>query len=135
MNVGIGPIEEQRTSQRVLEAAAKAPAGFHGIEHLTLDHDGYLRWKGQTVERFDPEFAQSDAAKGKARICAAWCRHLEEVGEPVNKMTVVLKWGSEYSRVRGKKGSCDRHRLEWRRGMAARSCPGSRMPCLPCTAR
>jgi hypothetical protein len=72
---------------------AQAPAWFHGIEHMTLDHDGYLRWKGQTVERLDPEFARSDAAKGKVRILAARCRHLEEVGKPVNKMNVVLTWG------------------------------------------
>jgi len=60
---------------------------------MTLNSDGYLRWKGQTVERFEPGFAQTDAAKGKARILAARCRHLEEIGEPVNKMNVVLKWG------------------------------------------
>jgi hypothetical protein len=74
---------------------AEAPAWFHGIEHMTLDEDGYLRWKGQTVERFDPDFAQSDAAKGKARILAARCRHLEEIGKPVNKKTAVLTWGQK----------------------------------------
>jgi hypothetical protein len=74
---------------------AETPAWFHGIEHMTLDGDGYLRWKGQTVERFDPDFAQTDAAKGKARILAARCRHLEEIGEPVNKKTVVLTWGEK----------------------------------------
>jgi hypothetical protein len=71
---------------------AEAPAWFHGIEHLTLDDEGWLRWKGQTIERFDPDFAKSDAAKGKARILAARCRHLEEQAKPVNKMSVVLKW-------------------------------------------
>jgi hypothetical protein len=62
---------------------------------MTLDANGYLRWKGQTVEHFEPDFAQSDAAKGKARILAARCRHLEEIGEPVNKKTVVLTWGEK----------------------------------------
>jgi hypothetical protein len=77
---------------------AESPAWFHGIEHMTLDDEGYLRWKGQTVERFDPDFAQTDAAKGKARILAARCRHLEEIGEPVNKMSVVLKRGERVKR-------------------------------------
>jgi hypothetical protein len=65
---------------------------FHGIEHMTIDDEGWLRWKGKTVERFDSEFAKTDAAKGKARILAARCRHLEAMGKPVNKMNVVLKW-------------------------------------------
>jgi hypothetical protein len=73
----------------------ESPAWFHGIEHMTLDEDGYLRWKGQTIERLDPEFAKTDVAKGKARILAARCRHLEEIGEPVNKKTVVLTWGEK----------------------------------------
>jgi hypothetical protein len=75
------------------KARADAPAYFHGIEHMTLDHDGYLRWKGKTVERFDPDFAHSHAAKGRVRLLAARCQHLEDIGEPVNKMSVVLKWG------------------------------------------
>jgi hypothetical protein len=80
----------------------EAPTWFHGIEHLTLDVDGYLRWKGQTVERFDPDFAKTDAAKGKARILAARCRHLEEIGEPVNKANVVLKWGERVKQQEGR---------------------------------
>jgi hypothetical protein len=41
---------------------------FHGIEHLTVDDEGFVRWKGQSVERFKPELAESDAAKGRAKI-------------------------------------------------------------------
>jgi hypothetical protein len=47
------------------------------------------------VERFEPKFAETNAAKGKARILAARCQHLEEIGEPVNKKTIVLTWASE----------------------------------------
>ena len=65
---------------------------FHGIEHLTFDADGFLRWKGYCIERFTPEFAESDFAKGRARVLAARCRHLEEIGKPVNKLNVVLTW-------------------------------------------
>lgn len=81
---------------------AEAPAWFNGIEHMTLDEDSYLRWKGNTIERFEPDFAQSDAAKGKARILAARCRHLEEIGEPVNKMNVVLRWSEKQGQGRGR---------------------------------
>jgi hypothetical protein len=63
------------------------------IPNMTLDEDCFLRWKGHVIERFEPEFAESDAAKGKARILAARCRQPEETGEPVNKMNVVLTWG------------------------------------------
>jgi hypothetical protein len=49
--------------------------------------------EGQHIEHFDPEFAQTNAAKGKTRILAARCKHLEEIGQPVNKKTVVLTWG------------------------------------------
>jgi hypothetical protein len=65
---------------------------FHGIEHLTIDDAGYLSWKGQHIEHFDPEFAQSDAARGKARILAARCKHLEAIGKDVNKFNLVLDW-------------------------------------------
>jgi hypothetical protein len=65
---------------------------FYGIEHLTIDDAGYVSWEGKHIEHFDPEFAQTNAAKGKARILAARCRHLEKIGKDVKKMNVVLKW-------------------------------------------
>jgi hypothetical protein len=73
-------------------ADPQTPTWFHGIEHLTIDDAGYLSWKGQHIEHFDPEFAQTNAAKGKARILAARCRHLEAIGKDVNKFNVVLNW-------------------------------------------
>jgi hypothetical protein len=71
---------------------------FHGIEHLTIDDEGFVSWKGKRVERFDPDFAQTDAAKGKARILAVRCRHLEEIGKDVNKFNVVLNWQDRVKR-------------------------------------
>jgi hypothetical protein len=59
---------------------------------MTLDEDGYMSWKGQHIEYFDPEFAQTNAAKGKVRILAARCRHLESIRKDVNKFNVVLNW-------------------------------------------
>jgi hypothetical protein len=68
---------------------------------LRPDDNGYLLWKGQTIERLEPDFARTDAAKGKARILAARCGHLEGIGEPVNKKTVVLTWGEKVKQVAG----------------------------------
>jgi hypothetical protein len=61
---------------------------FHGIEHLTIDDEGYVSWRGKRVEHFEPDFAQTDAAKGKARILAARCKHLEAIGKDVNKFNL-----------------------------------------------
>jgi hypothetical protein len=83
------------------KARAQAPAWFHGIENMTLDADGYLRWKGRTIERLDPDFAQSKAFRGRARILEARCRHLEERGEPINKRTVVLTWRERVKQASG----------------------------------
>jgi hypothetical protein len=74
---------------------------FHNIEHMILDDDGWLRWKGQPIEHFEPDVVESAAAKGKARLLAARCRHLEEIGEPVNKLSVILKWGDRVKQTAG----------------------------------
>jgi hypothetical protein len=65
---------------------------FRGSEHLPIDDAGYVSWKGKHIEPFDPDFAQTDAAKGKVRMLMARCRHLEEIGKDVNKFNVVLNW-------------------------------------------
>jgi hypothetical protein len=80
---------------------AETPAWFHGIEHLTIDDAGYLSWKGQHLEHFDPDIAQTYAGKGKARILAAQCKHLEAMGKDVNKANVVLKWGEREKQAAG----------------------------------
>jgi hypothetical protein len=59
---------------------------------MTLDADGFLRWKGVQIEHFPPDFADSDRAGGKARILAARCRHLESKGKDVNRFNAVLDW-------------------------------------------
>jgi hypothetical protein len=71
---------------------------FHDIPHLTLDEDYFLRWKGRQIEHFDPDFAQTDAAKGKARILAARCKHLEAIGKDVNKFNLILDWQDRVKR-------------------------------------
>jgi hypothetical protein len=71
---------------------------FHGIEHLTIDDEGYVSWRGKRVEHFEPDFAQTEAAKGKARILAARCKHLEAIGKDVNKFNLILDWKDRVKR-------------------------------------
>jgi hypothetical protein len=57
---------------------------FHGIEHLTIDHGGYVYWKGREVDHYTPSWAYSDEAKGHALELAERCRLLERIGVEVN---------------------------------------------------
>lgn len=68
------------------------PPWFHGIEHLTLDHQGYVRWKGIAVEHYDAPYAYSEQAKADALEVARRCRHLEATGQEVSNRTVVWRW-------------------------------------------
>jgi hypothetical protein len=36
---------------------------FHGVEHLVIDHEGYVYWKGNKVEQFTLRFAYTDSAR------------------------------------------------------------------------
>ena len=65
---------------------------FHGIEHLTIDHTGYVVWKGQRVEHFDMYWAYSQEAKAQAAEVARRCRLLEEKGAELSVSSVIWKW-------------------------------------------
>jgi hypothetical protein len=55
-----------------------------GIEHLTIDHHRYIRWKGVVVEHFDHGFWQQAGGEERmhmdAEKVAARCRRLEAEG-------------------------------------------------------
>lgn len=65
---------------------------FHGIEHLTIDLEGFVKWKGTSVEHFDFPYAWSDEAGEYAEEVARRCRILEEKGEELNTVSVAWKW-------------------------------------------
>jgi hypothetical protein len=65
---------------------------LHGIEHLTIDHEGYVSWRGQRVEHYTPSWAYCEEAKQQARELAERCRQLEAEGKAVNKFNAVLDW-------------------------------------------
>lgn len=66
---------------------------FHGIEHLTNDHEGYVYWKGQHVEHYS--FSDYEREEQAALELARRCRILEEEGQPVNSTTAIWKWDRE----------------------------------------
>lgn len=65
---------------------------LHGIEHLTIDHQGYVYWKDRHVEHYNLPWAYSDDAKKQALELAEKCRHLERIGVEVNVINTVWDW-------------------------------------------
>jgi len=75
----------------VVSGKYKKP-GFHGIEHLTVDHEGFVSWKGIHVEHYDFPFAFSERGKRAALELAERCKHLEKKGVSVNTTTAIWSW-------------------------------------------
>ncbi len=65
---------------------------LHGIEHMTIDHEGYVYWKGQHVEHYDFPFAFSKDGKTEALRLANRCQHLEKKGVEVSVTTAIWNW-------------------------------------------
>ena len=59
---------------------------LQGIEHLTVDHEGYIYFKGQCVEHYDRPYDLEN--KGDLKDLAARCRHLEQLGVDSTPFTV-----------------------------------------------
>jgi hypothetical protein len=72
--------------------SCRALPWFHGIEHLTIDHEGYVSWRGKRVDHYTPSWAYSEEAKQQAEELAERCRQLEAAGKPVNKFHAILDW-------------------------------------------
>ena len=65
---------------------------FHGIEYMTIDHVGYIYWKGAVVEHYEPPWAYSKEAKENAQELKRRCDILESKGIPLNITTVIWNW-------------------------------------------
>lgn len=66
---------------------------FHGIENLTIDNQGYVRYKGQQVEHYSPfSWAYSEQAKKDAEEVARRCQILEAAGVRLGMDTVIFAW-------------------------------------------
>lgn len=47
------------------------PPWFHDVPHMTIDHQGYVRWKGTAIEHFSCRYAYTADAKDYVRRLAA----------------------------------------------------------------
>jgi hypothetical protein len=65
---------------------------FHGIEHMTRNHEGYVLWKGNPVEHFSGAYAHSDEAKTYLAELACRCAAIEAQGAVPNALSVVWRW-------------------------------------------
>jgi hypothetical protein len=67
---------------------------FHGVEHLTRDQEGYVYWKGNTVEHITGNLVLNDEGKAYALELARRCAILEAQGLTPTTRDVVWTWPS-----------------------------------------
>ena len=95
VNGHLNELGEQEFEKLYLAALAEGgykKPWFHGIEHLTIDHEGYVLWKEKHVEHFNPGWCWSNEAKEQAEEVARRCRYLESIGVMPSNVTVVWGW-------------------------------------------
>ena len=70
---------------------------FHGIENMTIGHQGFVFWKGKEIEHFNPGWAYSKEAKLNAKELKDRCCHLEKISVQINTATVIWNWEKHQS--------------------------------------
>lgn len=65
---------------------------FHGVEHVTRNHEGYVLWKGVIVEHFSSSYAASTEAAYAVQELARRCLILEGKGITPSTNNVIWKW-------------------------------------------
>ena len=85
-----GEIAFEELYQSVLKGYKKPY--FHGIEHLTIDHEGYVYWKSIPIEHYSNHYAFTERAKRSAQELAERCKYLETLGVPVTTRNAIWKW-------------------------------------------
>jgi len=86
----LGEQEFEKLYQLALQGYKKP--WFHGIENLTIDHAGYVFWKGKVVEHYNSPWKWSAEAKAAAEDLARRCRHLESLGVEPTTTSAVWEW-------------------------------------------
>ncbi len=82
---------EELHSQCISEEGYKQPY-FHDVEHMTIDHTGYVYYKGNRVEHYDSPWAYSEDAKVALVELKRRCEILESQRKEVNTTNVIWKW-------------------------------------------
>ena len=85
-----GEVAFDELHRRVVQGYKKP--WFHGIEHLTINHVGYVFWKGKEVEHYTLSWAYSEDAKKSALELAERCRILEARAVEVNCTNAIWNW-------------------------------------------
>lgn len=65
---------------------------FHDIENMTINHVGYILWKGEIVEHYESKWAYSKEAKIAARELERRCKILEGKGEKPTSRNAIWTW-------------------------------------------
>lgn len=68
------------------------PPWLHGVENLTIDHQGFVYWKGKNIEHFNFPFAYSEKGKTASIELERRCKALEAAGKMVCTNTVIWQW-------------------------------------------
>jgi len=93
VNGNLNELGEQEFEKLYLSAVAGyVKPWFHGIEHLTVDHEGYVLWKGKAVEHYDSPWCWTQEAKVQAEEVVRRCRHLETIGVVPSMGNVIWTW-------------------------------------------
>ena len=82
---------------KLYEVLVNAKNGYkkpwlHGIENLTIDHEGYIFWKDAHIEHFNLRWHLFEEAKNQALELEKRCKILELKGLPVNSISVIWRW-------------------------------------------
>ena len=93
VNGHLNELGEQEFEKLYISAlAGYVKPWFHGIEHLTTDHEGYVRWKGKVVEHYDSPWRWTQEAKVQAEEVGQRCRHLESIGLTPSISNAIWTW-------------------------------------------
>lgn len=74
---------------------------FHGIEHMTQTHEGYVKWKGVAVDNYT--FKDWDTEVATVRQLYSRCLHIESLGLKPSTRNCSYSW-DEYENLQSDTG-------------------------------
>ena len=78
--------ELKKIYEQVIEGSYTPPY-FHGIEHMTQDHQGNISFKGIFVGYMYRIESYTEEAKKEVQALQQWCLKLEKENRPINSVT------------------------------------------------
>ena len=71
---------------------------FHNIEHLTLDHSDFIRWKGRVVAQHTSETTEEE--KAAVKEIHSRCLYVESLSLTPNKWNCDFYWDETYKNLK-----------------------------------